>query len=203
MAYKGYKFTVESRKRMSDAHIGIQAGKKHPRWKGGRHKTSDGYICVLSPNHPFVTRRGYVLEHRLIMEEHIGRYLKPKEIIHHINGARDDNRIENLKLLTSISKHGKEHSKGLCDDKTKYHREYNRIWRPKNRAIINEQTRIRRKKDPKRHKEIQDRYHKKHPEKRKEIWKNYYEKNKERLKAKSKERYHRLKKERLKCGILR
>lgn len=78
-------------------------GEKNPTWKGGR-KIKSGYIEVYSPNHPY--RNGnYVMEHRLIMEQHLGRYLYPYEVVHHINGIRDDNRIENLELLPSQGKH--------------------------------------------------------------------------------------------------
>jgi len=85
------------------------AGDKHPNWKGGRQKTSDGYISVKQPNHPFVTYRGNILEHRLIMEKHLGRFLKPYEVVHHVNHIRADNRIENLKLVSSNSEHQKLH----------------------------------------------------------------------------------------------
>jgi ribosomal protein L17 len=70
----------------------------------------DGYILVLKPEHPYSQCEGYVLEHRLIMEKHLGRYLTIKEHIHHINGKRDDNRIENLKLLTK-SEHTALHNR--------------------------------------------------------------------------------------------
>jgi len=74
-------------------------------WKGGRHKNSEGYIQIRDRTHPN-NNHGYVLEHRLIVEKHIGRYLYPWEIVHHKNGVKDDNRIENLELLPN-GKHNK------------------------------------------------------------------------------------------------
>jgi HNH endonuclease len=71
----------------------------HYMWKGGRYKSSKGYILVYSPNHPYAND-GYVFEHRLVMEQHIGRYLIPNvDDVHHINGVKNDNRIQNLQLL--------------------------------------------------------------------------------------------------------
>jgi hypothetical protein len=82
-------------------------GKDSPRWKGGKLKHPEGYIRAYAPNHPYKikTGSGYVYEHRLVMEKKIGRYLYPWEIVHHINGIPDDNRIENLELLPSQGKH--------------------------------------------------------------------------------------------------
>lgn len=71
----------------------------------GIKKDGYGYIKIFSPNHPFKDKQKYVKEHRLVMEKHIGRFLNPNEVIHHINGIRDDNRIENLKLLPNQATH--------------------------------------------------------------------------------------------------
>lgn len=59
----------------------------------------DGYVLVAAKEHP-AARGGYVLEHRLVMEKHLGRYLSADELVHHINGKRDDNRIENLSVMS-------------------------------------------------------------------------------------------------------
>jgi hypothetical protein len=81
-------------------------GKKenlNPNYRGGIHSTN-GYIYILLPEHPFANN-SYVLEHRLVAERCLGRYLKPKEVVHHINKKRDDNRPENLYLFKNNGKH--------------------------------------------------------------------------------------------------
>lgn len=81
--------------------IGLsRRGPKSGAWKGGRLKTSCGYMHVHAPEHPAVQKSGYVPEHRLVMEKMLGRSLYPEETIHHINGVRDDNRECNLELWT-------------------------------------------------------------------------------------------------------
>jgi hypothetical protein len=75
-------------------------------FKGGRFN-SRGYILIMSKNHPFNVR-GYVFEHRLVMEKYLGRYLNKDEQIHHKNGIRNDNRIENLEI-TSRKDHPANH----------------------------------------------------------------------------------------------
>lgn len=69
-------------------------------WFKGGWKTTQGYIYTWKPDHPFAVQDGHVLEHRLVMEAHLGRYLEPWEEVHHINKIHDDNRIENLELVT-------------------------------------------------------------------------------------------------------
>jgi len=73
----------------------VKGPKKHI--KGSGYITVDGYK-ILSINHPNSSKRGQILEHVLIMSKYLGRPLAKHETVHHKNGIRDDNRIENLEL---------------------------------------------------------------------------------------------------------
>lgn len=88
-------------KKFSDIHIKKlsiarrkRVGSKHPRWKGGRTISNFGYVVVWTP-------KGMKREHRMVMEKHLERKLKSNELVHHINGIKTDNRLKNLKLMSS------------------------------------------------------------------------------------------------------
>ena len=85
-------------------------GSLHPNWKGGAVLTNHGYRKVALPYDDFffpMKSKGdyYVLEHRLIMAKHLKRCLLPWEMVHHKNGIRDDNRLENLELIGCTGRH--------------------------------------------------------------------------------------------------
>jgi hypothetical protein len=110
-AHLGKKLSEQHKLRISVSVKGKNKGSKNGNWIGGRVKNCRGYIEVLSPEHPHRTNKGRVAEHRLVMEKHIKRYLKPTEIVHHINEIRDDNRIENLALFSNKGTHTNFHRK--------------------------------------------------------------------------------------------
>lgn len=76
--------------------------------RGGR-TANNGYIYIKAYDHPYKDKQNYVLEHRLVMEAHLGRYLLPTEVVHHINNIPWDNRIENLMLFATTGDHSSFH----------------------------------------------------------------------------------------------
>jgi DNA-binding CsgD family transcriptional regulator len=89
-------------------------GAAHHKWKGGRTLDKSGYVLVRAPWHPFANRHGDVREHRLVMETILGRFLDPKEVVHHRNSVRDDNRPDNLLLFASNGDHLAIELAGRC-----------------------------------------------------------------------------------------
>jgi hypothetical protein len=76
-------------------------GDKNGNWKGGKIVGTDGYVRVYRPEDPRANMGRYMAEHKVVMEELLGRPLLPNENVHHKNGNRQDNRPSNLELWTS------------------------------------------------------------------------------------------------------
>lgn len=79
-------------------------GERNPNWKGGRKIDKTGYVLLWIKGHPF-SSRNYVREHRLVVERQLGRYLKQDEVVHHIDGSKQNNSISNLMVFSSNSAH--------------------------------------------------------------------------------------------------
>ena len=86
-------------------------GAMNPNYRGGCYIDSKGYVVVLNPERSSKADK-YAYEHRLVMERHLGRRLAPNEQVHHRNGNKTDNRIENLVVL-SVSDHAALHDQDL------------------------------------------------------------------------------------------
>lgn len=87
-------------------HASTRGAPTHNKGTGKGYIITDrGYKKIKKPDHPRADKNGYVREHIVVMEEHLGRLLNPGETIHHKNKIRDDNRLENLQLFSSHSEH--------------------------------------------------------------------------------------------------
>lgn len=81
-------------------------------WRGGRMQTGSGYVRIYKPDHPNCNQSGYVYEHRLVMEEKLGRLLQLGEIVDHVDCNKSNNHPDNLRLHPSRSAHVKDHFNG-------------------------------------------------------------------------------------------
>jgi len=107
----GKSVSQETRRRISIS----KSGELNPSWKGGRIISQKGYVLRYNPSHPSSDSKGYVREHRVVMEERLGRCLKRGEVVHHKNGDIKDNRAENLELFSCNGEHIKTHRRKTCD----------------------------------------------------------------------------------------
>lgn len=87
----------------------VQVGENNPSWKGGRMLEKKpghtSYWLIYRPDHPFANRHGYVREHRLVMEQMLGRYLTRKEVVDHIDRDGLNNDPSNLRLFPTNAEH--------------------------------------------------------------------------------------------------
>lgn len=100
----GRKISPKTRAKMTP--IWAENGDKQRKY---RKNHSQGYILVYAPDHPTADRTGYVLEHRLVVEIALGRNLSADEIVHHINGNKADNTLDNLEVVSRAT-HAKIHN---------------------------------------------------------------------------------------------
>jgi hypothetical protein len=68
-------------------------------WKIEKIVSKGDYNYYVVRNHPSCTKHGYVLHHRVVVENHLGRLLDPTEVVHHLNGDKKDNRVDNLRVM--------------------------------------------------------------------------------------------------------
>jgi len=90
-----------------NGHMGENvSGAKHWNWKGGRSLVG-GYVYILKKDHPFANKAGRVMEHRLVMEKYLGRYLNSNEEVHHADQDKENNNINNLSIMIKKAHYGK------------------------------------------------------------------------------------------------
>ncbi len=95
-------------------HHADMRGDKNPCWRGGKTNSVQGYVWIYAPEHPKAKNKKYVPEQVLVMEKKIGRYLGTNEVVHHINGIKNDNRLENLTLMTAKEHKSLHARKNIC-----------------------------------------------------------------------------------------
>jgi hypothetical protein len=84
---------------------------KNNNWRGGRSIASNGYVLIrVGVGHHLADVRGYAYEHRIVAEQKLGRTLNPGEVVHHIDGNRQNNDLSNIEVWPSNADHLRQHS---------------------------------------------------------------------------------------------
>jgi len=119
---------IQIRNRKEARSFDDQTGENSHNWKGGRRKNGDGYVLIYKPEHPRAISDNYVYEHHLVWEKENGKLLPNGWVIHHINGIKNDNRIENLAAMPKS-----EHSRilGIIKKRIVYLEEENKKLKEK------------------------------------------------------------------------
>lgn len=133
--YQGGMSTVEIAPMFSRSYEGIRSillrrrvimrppgrrGDRHHNWRGGTYLENGYRVIMVDPSDPIIGpmatkgRGDYALEHRVVMARSLGRPLRPGETVHHVNGDRLDNRLENLQLRQGNHGRGAAYCCGDC-----------------------------------------------------------------------------------------
>lgn len=113
--------------------IAAHKGRTSFAWKGGKHTDANGYVMVWNPGHPNAKGgrdKSYVAEHRMVMSNYLVRPLLRSEQVHHRNGDRSDNRIENLELWSTSQPAGQR-----IEDKLKWAKEFIELYENKDLLV--------------------------------------------------------------------
>ena len=105
-----------------EARSRATSGKSSGNFKNYRRKTPKGYYVRYVPDHPNASKNGLVMEHRLVVEEYLGVILPSEFVVHHINGNKADNRIENLAIMTNAAHTALHNYGGKKHESTDHHR---------------------------------------------------------------------------------
>lgn len=88
------------------------SGALNGNWRGGRSVASNGYILIrVGRSHHLADVRGYAYEHRLVAEKKLGRALAAGEVVHHIDGNKQNNNPANVQVMPSMAHHMHEHGR--------------------------------------------------------------------------------------------
>lgn len=115
---KGKRVSLKTRQAISNARKGKRLRSDYD-FGGHEKQRNDGYVSVYVPDHPNANKDGYVMKHHLVMEQYIGGYIPEGYVVHHKNGKRNDNDIENLELM-KFNEHARYHMKKRHEGDKKY-----------------------------------------------------------------------------------